>query len=343
MGWIFYGLAWAAAALFWALASASGVGMSPVDTLPYAVCAMGSAAAMGVGVWHLTGRLPWNERSPAFFAVHTVAAAAFSVVYSTSAMWMDLTAGHLGRALREIWGSPVIVWNLLMGSWLYLIVAGLSYAIRAQRAARMHEAAAAEARVLAQQAQLAALRAQINPHFLFNTLHSVGALVSSDPVLADQALERLGDLLRYALHAGDQVPMRNELAFTRDYLALEQLRLGDRLRVSEQLDDAAGGVLVPPLILQPLVENAVHHGIADRPDGGSIAVSARVDRDRCLITVVDDGSGARGNGNGGVGLASVRRRLEALYGSEAEVTIDSRGRGFAVSIDLPVRRYGSEA
>jgi signal transduction histidine kinase len=341
-GWVAYGVAWAAATLFWALASASGSGMSPLQTLPYAVFAMGSAAVMGVGVWRLTGRLSWDWRAPAFVAVHALALAAFSIVYATSWIWLDAVRGEFARALAEVPRSPVLLWNLLMGSWLYLIVAGLSYAVRAQRKARAHEAAAAEAQVLAQQAQLAALRAQINPHFLFNALHSVGALVGSDPAGADQALERLGDLLRYALHAGDQVPLRNELAFTMDYLALEQLRYGDRLRLSRQVDDAAEAVLVPPLILQPLVENAVRHGIADRSAGGSIQLTARVDGGRCRLTVTDDGEGARESSSAGVGLASVSRRLSALYGPRARLTVEQRHRGFGVSIDLPLQRDGQD-
>jgi len=291
---------------------------------------------MGVGVWALTGRLAWDWRSPAVILVHAGALAAFCAVYATSWMWLDIARGEFARALQELRQSPVLVWNLLMGSWLYLILVGVSYAIRAQRRARALEAAAVEARLLAQQAQLAALRAQINPHFLFNALHSVGALVGSDPMRADQALERLGDLLRYALHAGEEVPLRSELAFTRDYLALEQLRLGDRLRMSEQIDQASEAVLVPPLLLQPLVENAVRHGIANRVDGGSIHLRARVEGNRCRVTVSDDGPGASGNVDGGVGLESIRRRLAVHYGESASLLVCQRDRGFEVMVELPV-------
>jgi signal transduction histidine kinase len=338
VNWIAYGVAWAAAALFWSLASASSASMSPLQTLPYALLAMGSAAAMGIGVWKLTARVAWDWRSPAFLATHAAALLAFCVVYSTSFVWIDVARGTLARALEELPRSPVLVWNLLMGSWLYLVVAGFSYAIRAQRKARAHEAAASEARLLAQQAQLAAIRAQINPHFLFNALHSVGALVASDPALAERGLERLGDLLRYALRSDDQVTLRSELAFTRDYLALEQLRLGDRLHVSEQIDDAAQAVLVPPLILQPLVENAIRHGIAGRAEGGSISLAARVDGGRCRLTVADDGQGPGGPGSDGIGYTTIRRRLSALYGDLASFAIERRDEGFAVSIELPLRR-----
>jgi LytS/YehU family sensor histidine kinase len=238
--------------------------------------------------------------------------------------------------MSELLASPVLIWSLLMGSWLYLIVAGISYAILAHGRIRAQEAAAADARLLAQQAQLAALRAQINPHFLFNALHSVGALVSTDPARADKALESLGDLLRYALGTSDEVLFAQEWAFTEDYLAFEELRLGDRLRVVKEVDAAAMSVPVPPLILQPLVENAVRHGIADRPEGGSISLFARTENAQLVLRVTDDGNG-NGNGAGdGLGLGSVRRRIAALYDGKATLSLDRLPSGFAVTLRLPI-------
>ena len=342
MGWIPYVIAWLAAALFWTLASAVGAGRSPLETLPYGLLAMGSAAVMGVGVWRLTGRVMWGWRSARFYAAHLLALVVYSAIYATSWMWLDLLSGRVAAALVTFRTSTVLIWNLMMGSWLYLVVAGLSYAVRAQRRIRTQDAAAAEARLLAQQAQLAALRAQINPHFLFNALHSVGALVTSDPVLADRALERLGDLLRYVLGAEDEVPFGREWRFTQDYLAFEQLRLGDRLSVDEQVDEAALTVLVPPLILQPLVENAVRHGIADRPEGGRVALGARLDGTRLLLSVTDDGKGDGGTNGGGLGMGSVRRRLEALYGDRATLIVHKTVSGFSVTVGLPLRQADDE-
>jgi LytS/YehU family sensor histidine kinase len=223
-----------------------------------------------------------------------------------------------------------------MGSWLYLMIAGLSYSIRAHRRVRAEEAAAADARVLAQQAQLVALRAQINPHFLFNALHSVGSLVTSDPIRADRAIECLGDLLRYALGTDGEVHLAQEWKFTQDYLAFEQLRLGERLRVDAKADDAALAILVPPLILQPLVENAVRHGVADRPEGGCIEVRARAEGGRLALRVADDGCGSHAPNGDGLGLGSVRRRLAALYGDRATVSVDNLQPGFAVTVSLPL-------
>ena len=335
MGWIAYAAAWIAAALFWTLAAAAGSAISPLEALPLALIGNAFAAVMGVGVWRTTGRVAWDWRSPRFYATHGVDLLVFSIVYATSWFWIDIVKGRVEQALVGMRGSPVLFWNLLMGSWLYLVVAGISYAIRAQRRLRAEETAAADARLLAQQAQLAALRAQINPHFLFNALHTVGALVTSDPARADKALESLGDLLRYALGTGDEVLFAQEWRFTQDYLAFEHLRLGDRLRVDAEADPAAMSFMVPPLLLQPLVENAVRHGIADRPEGGRIELRASVHDARLVLRVSNDANGESSRSGEGVGLASVRRRLAALYGEGATVVADRASTRFDVTVEIP--------
>ena len=335
MGWIAYGIAWLAAALYWALAASWGSNRPPRETLLYGFLAMGPAALMGLGVWAISRRVEWNWRSRRFLAVHAAGLLVFIGVYATSWIWPDVLDGRGAEAIQRLRTSPILIWNMLMGTWLYLMVAGFAYAIRAQRRARVVEATAAEAQLLAQQAQLAALRAQVNPHFLFNALHSVGALVASDPARADRALEQLGDLLRYALHAEDQVSFGREWAFIQDYLAFEELRLGSRLRVEAELDEAARGVLVPPLILQPLVENAVRHGIADRVEGGRIGLRARVSDDRLHLTVEDDGPGNGVAFGNGVGIGSVRERLSVLYGRAASLETRQLPHGYRVSLDLP--------
>jgi sensor histidine kinase YesM len=337
MGWIAYGVAWLAAACFWSLASASTAGRSPLETLPWGLLAMGVAGLMGLVVWRLTGRVAWNWRDVSFYITHGIALVVYSLLYSTSWVWLDLAQGRVAEAIAAIRASPVMTWNLLMGSWLYLVVAGLSYAVRAHRRIRAEETSAAEARLLAQQAQLVALRAQVNPHFLFNALHSVGALVASDPVRADKALECLGDLLRYALGTEDEVLFAQEWRFTQDYLAFEQLRLADRLKVQVDVDASALPIPVPPLIFQPLVENAVRHGIADRPEGGRISLDARVEGSRLILRVSDDGDGKAAASADGLGLGSVRRRLSALYGGRAALRIERHAPGFAVTIELPVK------
>jgi LytS/YehU family sensor histidine kinase len=209
-----------------------------------------------------------------------------------------------------------------------------------QKRLRERETAAARAQAAAAQAQLRAVRAQLNPHFLFNALHAVSSLVRTDPVAADRAIERLGELLRRSLDhsAQDLVPLGQEWEFVKGYLDLEQLRLGHRLQLDCQLDPAALAVPVPPFLLQPLVENAVRHGIAASPTGGTISVSAQRLNGSLRLCISDDGPGASGATHGmGLGIEGVRQQLEARYGSRGSLCIDTPSqRGFSVTITLPV-------
>jgi len=325
------------AALFWSVSSAATAGRSPLDMLPWGGLTMGTAAALGVGAWHLTGRVPWNWRTPSTYVVHAAALVLYSAVYATSWVWIDLMAGRTHDLVASVRSSPVLGWNLMMGSWLYLLVIGVSYAIRAQRRVRAEESAASEARLLAHQAQLVALRAQLNPHFLFNALHSVGALVAIDAARAEEAIERLGDLLRYALGSEHEVFLSEEWKFTNDYLAFERLRLGERLDIETDTDADVLAAIVPPLIFQPLVENAVRHGIADRSGGGRIAISARAAGGSLRLRVSDDGGGSVDPSTTGLGLASIRLRLAATYGDRARLEIDcAPDAGFSVTMTLPL-------
>jgi sensor histidine kinase YesM len=335
MGWIAYAAVWLTFALVWTLAGSASSGIAVADTLPYGLLAMGSAALMGLAIWRLTERIPPDWRSVRFYITHAIAFVLFGAIYSTSGLLMDLAAGRIGIGIQQLRTSPVLLWNLLMATWLYLMIAASAYAVRAQQRLRAHEKAAAEARLLTERAQLTALRAQVNPHFLFNALHSIGALVTINPALADRALEQLGDMLRYVLGADEEVLLAQEWRFTSDYLAIEELRLGDRLRVHAHVDEEAVAVLVPPLILQPLVENAVRHGIANRPEGGHVRITARLDGAELHLEVADDGCGAAEGNGSGFGLESVRRRLAASYGERASVRVNRASSGFAVSIAVP--------
>jgi LytS/YehU family sensor histidine kinase len=336
-GWLSYGVAWLAAAGLWSLASATSARVSPLVALPYGLLIMGVAAAAGVGVWHLTGRLPWRARRGTFFTWHAIALVAYAFLYTVALVIPDIVRGDVIVAATSLKNSPVLWWSVLMGSWLYVMVAGVSYAIRSEQARDRDVAAAAEARLLAQQAQLTALRAQLNPHFLFNALHTVSALISHDPRGADRAIERLGDLLRYAMAEDELVPLSSEWSFVLDYLAFEKLRLGERLHVIEELAPEAEEILVPRLLLQPIVENAIRHGIAARAGEGTIRVEASIDGDALHVHVADDGLGERRESRrGGVGLTSVRRRLAAVFGDEADLRIEQGDSGgYVVRLTIP--------
>jgi two-component system sensor histidine kinase AlgZ len=179
----------------------------------------------------------------------------------------------------------------------------------------------------AARAQLAALQARINPHFFFNTLNTIASLLEDDIEAAEEVLHRLAGLFRYAFKASDTaaVALSEELAFTRDYLAIERARFGDRLQVEWDIDPDSEQVPIPGLLLQPLVENAVGHGIAPRVEGGKVLVSSRL-VDRTLhLDVVDDGVGISHSQDelvkDGHGLGNVRRRLAAIYGGRGSLSL----------------------
>lgn len=199
----------------------------------------------------------------------------------------------------------------------------------------------------AHRARLQALRYQLNPHFLFNTLNAVSTLISERRNRdAERMIARLSDFLRLTIHseATATVPLVEEIDFARRYLDIERIRFGERLRVHYEIESEALSALVPPLLLQPLVENAVHHGIMPREEGGTLTLEASLGGGRLLLRIADDGPGPPESGmpNGrsrkGVGLPNVKARLEAHYDENFAFTVQrSDGGGCAVHLDLPVR------
>ena len=191
-------------------------------------------------------------------------------------------------------------------------------------------------------AQLAALRAQVNPHFLFNSLNSIAQLIATDPAKAEACVERLGEIYRYLLHRAhaDFVPLAEELSVAESYLEIERARFGDALTVEEQIDVRARGLLLPSLILQPLVENAVKHGISPKVGGGRVTIEAHVDDGDLRLAVRDTGVGVRDQQamfEHGVGLRNVRDRLLRLYGADYAPQVVSRpGDGTTVTLRIPV-------
>jgi signal transduction histidine kinase len=238
---------------------------------------------------------------------------------------------------------PVFAWQVFMALLVYAVIAGAGFGLRQLARVRKEEARAARAQSLQAEAELRALRAQLNPHFLFNTLHSLLALVRHDARAAEEALERFGQLLHHVLRVqrtpSDLVPLQEEIEFVEHYLALEQLRLGDRLRAELAIDDDARRCLVPMFALQPLVENAVRHGLAPRAQGGKLRVGAMRHGEHLVLSVVDDGAGAESAGTTdghGLGLRLVRERLEHAWRGRATMSITTApGEGFSITLTLP--------
>ena len=189
-------------------------------------------------------------------------------------------------------------------------------------------------------AELDNLRSQLQPHFLFNALNAVTTLIRKDPDAAEQTLGHVSDLLRRSLEAAERqlITLAREIDFVERYIAIQHVRFGDRLRISIDIDAAARPVMVPSMILQPIVENAIRHSIARR-EGGTIAVSARAEEATVVIRVTDDGEGIAGEGEEGlgIGLSNARARLEHLFGSAASIAIEDVPGSFTVEIRVPRR------
>lgn len=288
-----------------------------------------TAALLGLGVQRLARRWPWPYPFRWHFIVrHALAAPAYAIAWILlNSAWSSLMAG---RPVLII--GPGLVPFFVTGVWLYGMVAGVSYAHGA--AERIARTEAAQAR-----AQMAALQAQLQPHFLFNALHTVMQLVRLDPLQAERALEELAALLRASLAAGrDEEPLGAQWALVQRYLAIEQRRFAQRLVVAPALDPDTLSQPLPTFALQTLVENAVRHGVepAERPVTVRIG-SGREGVHAWWVEVADDGAGAAPVGGvAGSGLARLRERLAWRHGSAAALQIDAPpGAGFRARLVLP--------
>lgn len=223
----------------------------------------------------------------------------------------------------------------------YWMILAVSYMIDYYRQVRDRELRASVLEAQLTKANLQALKMQLQPHFLFNTLNAISSLMHKNIADADRVVARLGDLLRYSLDSGgvQEVSLTEELDFLRRYLEIEKIRFGERLSVKINAGQDTLQAKVPNLILQPLVENAVRYGIGNRAKGGRIEISACREDDSLILSVKDDGPGLSRNGSGfveGVGLRNTRVRLEQLYGENQEFQLSNgEGNGLEVRLKIP--------
>ncbi len=280
-----------------------------------------------------------SRRWPASLAAHTAASVVLTslqIVIAESILallFRDLRQGPLGHRIAFSFG--VNFHSSLPTYWLILFV---YYAFDYFMKYRDREVRALELEAQLSQASLQALKMQLNPHFLFNTLNSISSLMYCDVEAADAMLARLSEFLRMTLDQdlGHEIPLRREIEFVRRYLEIEQARFEERLAVTFDIESDALSARVPTLALQPLVENAIHHGIAPRPRGGAIAIRARRENGRLHLSVSDDGVGADGRPRERIGLANTRARLEKLYGGEQSLSFtDIPHGGFRVDLEIP--------
>lgn len=297
-----------------------------------ATLSIGFAALLGLPVPRLTERAPWPQRVRlSFVLLHIAGALAYAMLWQLATRGAQyLTHGNLGFALHYR-----LVQSLVLGVWLYVMIAGVAYATQAASRAALAEAAAARA-------QLATLRAQLNPHFLFNALHTVVQLIPVEPRRAAHAAEQIAALLRTGLEeTRDLLPLADEIRFVERYLELERLRFGDRLRVTFAVEQAARDRVVPSFALLALVENAVRHGAAPTVAPTDVTISARESAGVLTLQVADTGAGGTSGaapGGAGTGLARLRERLEVLFGGAARLETGPRpGGGYRATVTLPAR------
>lgn len=319
MALIAYSLGFRAASFPWA----DAIGAATAHVIPGAIACI---AAWLLQSW-ITGRRP-------IWLAHGLLA------IGTGLFWLAMTLaitlitkpdifGHVARA-----ASPG---TLMSGLFVYTVIAFIFTLVRT----RQHAAESDAARV---RAELAAVRARVEPHFLYNTLETIAGLIRHQPDAAETAIGQLGRLLRRVLdvtgqEAGDPlIALQEELILVRDYLAIEQLRLGDRLQIIEKIDADTHDLGFPAFCLQVLVENAILHGIAPKPDGGTISLTAAHQGGQLVVTVSDDGLGAEEAAimRGGLGLSLLRTRIEAHFpGATTFDVAASPGRGVSVRIAIP--------
>jgi two-component system LytT family sensor kinase len=327
-----------------------GFRMSPAAPIAFAfVEAWVWAAATPLIFWLSTGftvgRSPWLVRVPLLLLAGVAIAIGvyFLLGIAREAIFPVPPRRSFSTfaPLRDI-GRFRFVNQLLF--YFAILAAGFAreYFLRDQ--SRQRESAQLQAQLA--EARLEALRMQINPHFLFNTLHAISALVERDPAGVRRMIARLSDLLRSTIEsrAKNEVPLREEMEFVQRYVEIMEIRFQGRLQVVQSIAPETLDALVPNLILQPLVENAMEHGVSRRAGGGRVEISARRDGDRLVVTVRDNGPGVSEPPRGGIGLSNTRQRLEQLYGNAAAVTIDSAAEGGAIAtIVLPFRTEKRDA
>lgn len=347
--WLIYCLAWLPYALGYAAVFAAqsnaGLARAALDSIHNIL----PAAQLGVAAVWICRKFSPARHSPIVFGLcqlvlATTYAALWNVIVPFSFSLRDLLEGR--RWSFSLFGSYALQWQFFAGLMIYATIASIVYTLEFSRRAREEQARAARAEHLRTEAELYALRAQLNPHFLFNTLHSLMSLVRTDADTAEEAIERFALMLRYVLQSQEKskrssadVTFGEEWNFVQNYLELERLRFGKRLRLTTEIESAALSCRLPAFTLQPIVENAVKHAVAPRAGGAHLHVAAQIEDGSLIIKVCDDGDekpSTNGQNGNGLGLRLVRESLATRFGSAASLKTEcAPGEGFKVLITIP--------
>ena len=299
-------------------------------------------AFIGLSSWYLCRAFPVGGGSN----WPTIAVAQLTAAATASAIWTGI--GYVWAAALDIFSGgteaqPFYTQHsallFVVGALLYWLAAAAHYLLVAFQASRDAETRAFEQTLLAREAELRALRAQIDPHFIFNSLHSISALTTTDAAAARKMCLLLADFLRDTLRLGtnSRITFADEWSLAERFLAIEQVRLGTRLRIAHENDPSAAGCPVPPLLLQPLVENAVIHGVSQLIEGGTIRMTSHRDGSTLTVTVENPCDPDRLRTRGvGLGLELLRKRLMTEFGVHDAVRAEERSGQFRVEVRIPV-------
>jgi two-component system LytT family sensor kinase len=285
----------------------------------------------------ITGRHRWRNLLIHFPAGAAIALACLVVVVLLK--WPDIrTRVPDGLSFGLILQEYRRLFSFLM--MVYFGIVAIIHAAASRREAEMKTLREAQLQTLVERSRRDLLRMQLHPHFLFNTLHAISALMDQDTHAARRMITRLSDLLRLSLEndAAHEVTLEEEMEFLEKYLEIQKIRFGDRLTVRYEVDPSARTLLVPRLLLQPLAENAITHGLSRLEGPGTLSVEARRENGRLILRVLDDGPGVPEGGprRQGVGLGNTRERLQQLYGADQRLVLENRPEGGAeVRVEIP--------
>ena len=303
-------------------------------------------AILSIGIWYICKKIPYGKLPFLFFTIIH-----FFLALSFSALWLFILYGSwvliYGMEILEIVNfDTTIGWQYWSGIIQYALITSIFYTIIYYRNFREKELNEAKLRLLSREAELKALKMQLDPHFLFNSLNSINTLVTQNPETARQMIIRLSDLLRMSLENRDAllVPLQRELDIAHAYLEIEQIRFGDKMNYQEKVEH---DLLIKPvlaMLLQPLLENAIKHGIADSRRGGLIQLEIRQKQDDMEISITNDHQKSRTQNqidyfSNGTGLNNIKQRLDKFYGKNYSIDIDaSQSNHFKVTLKLPLNQ-----
>lgn len=293
-----------------------------------------------LSVWYPVRQLPASRAgAPQLVLLLTLASLVSAAIWTgVGRLWASLlarTTEFVELPARFAVASPLFV---VLGVFLFVLATLVHFLFVMAERSRIAERRGLEREVHAREAELKSLKAQLDPHFLFNSLNSVSALIGSDPPAARRMCYLMAGFFRKSLGLGqkERIPLAEEIYLAETYLAIEEVRFGERLRARLQVAETTLTLGVPPLVLQPLIENAVHHGIAHLVDGGEIQISAARSGEHLELTVENPCDPDRPASRGaGVGLANVRARIEALFGHRAKVEVEAGAENYRVRLLLP--------